>query len=261
MKNNFFGILPSIVRHHKSLKPNAKLIFSEIMACLDSNGVCTKPNIYFSKVFDITKTTASTCVSALRELGFISVIMEYEKGTNKLLNRYITPINLFNGVGIYDSDSHISYFKGVDVVNPLDNDADESNQPKRLLYNNNNIIKIYSVKKNKVILNRGINEKQKNALMKIVSHFYSRQSSRFSDLFIKKWDEDSSLINGSLNTLYDLIIKDKYDYEEIRDVLNWAVDDSFWGVKLIMLTSLRTMSANGMRKFANVRHQYKNFDK
>mgnify|MGYP006248671813 CR=1 FL=1 len=30
MKSSFFGIIPTVVRHNKELKPNAKLIFSGI---------------------------------------------------------------------------------------------------------------------------------------------------------------------------------------------------------------------------------------
>ena len=256
MKSSFFGIIPTVVRHNKELKANAKLIFSEIMACLDESGVCTKPNIYFSNVFDVSKTTVSTCISSLRELGFLSITMEYEINTNKLIKRYITPINLLNGVSFENENTPVNNFNGVSNDDPQNNDANKSSQLNALLYNNNNINKIYSDKKSKVILNRQINDKQKSALQIVVRNFYETQSKRYPDVISRSWYNNDDLVNGSLNTLYDLIDIDKFDYEVVRDVIKWAVDDNFWSQNLLSLRALRTKSSNGLTKFANVKLKY-----
>jgi hypothetical protein len=255
MQSSYFGLLPKQVRHHQLLKPNAKLIFAEIMACLEDNGVCIKKNAYFSRVFNVSKTTISTSISKLREFGFINVIMEYEKGTHKLIKRYITPLNLFNEVGNINSNAYTSNLNGGSDVFPLENDVNESTQLNSLLYNNNKINKIYSDKKNKVILNRSINSKQREALLKVVEGFYARQSVRFPYILS---DSRSDLINGSVNCLYELITIDKFDFDLIKDVINWAVDDEFWSQNLLSLRTLKNKSNNGMSKFANINHKYQN---
>jgi hypothetical protein len=73
-----------------------------------------------------------------------------------------------------------------------------------------------------------------------------------------EWHQDNDLTIGSVNTLYDLITKDSWDEKGVRDVIRWAIDDDFWSKNLLSLKTLRSKSANGMSKFANLHLKFNN---
>ena len=50
MKSGFYGLIPKVIRHHKELKSNTKLLYAEISACINEDGVCTE-KIYTFKRF------------------------------------------------------------------------------------------------------------------------------------------------------------------------------------------------------------------
>ena len=254
MKSGYYGFIPTYIRHHKDLKPSSKLLYSEIIACLEEDGVCIKRNIYFSNVLNISKDTASRCVAELRKNGYIHVIMEYEKGTNKFIKRYITPMQnslgvrkridepyMQNGLGVDESD------RGVPSETPMQN-------TQTLLYNND-IDKIYTngIKKDTPI-NTNINKSQAFALTGIVNMFLNKQQTRFPHLFKGKSKPD--LVNKSINTLYDLIKKDGINYDVVKDVLEWALDDKFWHSQVTSLHTLRHKATNGNLRFHNILTSY-----
>ena len=72
------------------------------------------------------------------------------------------------------------------------------------------------------------------------------------------WFDDSTLTVGSVNTLFDLITVDGWGEKEVRDVIRWSIDDSFWSSALLSLRTLRTKSNNGQTKFANLQIKYTN---
>ena len=250
----YFGMIPSEVRYNKELKPSHKLLYAEITACLGGDGVCTRSNLYFSKVLNMSKGTVSNYLNTLRKLGFINVTIENEEGTMKFLNRYIVPTYTSGRVGVEESNenTHTSDNVGVSDSSPLRDAQNSTSRNGTLLYNNNNINTIY--KKHQAMdtpLNKNINDEQKNALYKIVHNFYTVQKSIYPDM-IKNED-----VNGSINVLYDLIRIDGYQYESVRDSIQWAIEDPFWGSNLFSLKTLRNKSSNGLSKFQNLHHRYK----
>ena len=84
MKSGFYGIIPKTILHHKKLKATSKLIYAEIMACLEDDGSCIKRNIYFSNVLNIAKDTASRNIAELRDYGFIYVQIEQQTNYNRI---------------------------------------------------------------------------------------------------------------------------------------------------------------------------------
>ena len=66
MKSGFYGLMPRIIRQNKDLKPNSKVLYSEITATLDEDGVCTKTNSYFQNVLGFGKSAISNCLTELR---------------------------------------------------------------------------------------------------------------------------------------------------------------------------------------------------
>ena len=259
MKSAFYGLLPRIIRHNKNLKPNSKVLYSEITATLDEDGVCTKTNSYFQNVLGIGKSAISNCLTELREQGFIGVVIEMKENSQRFIKRYITPTpsSYMGRVKVNNEITHTTDLGGVESVAPLLNGKDYDRLEQTLLYNNNIITKVYT-KPNKrhTPINKNMNDEQKNALLKIVNEFYNTQQFRHPRMIESKWSDNLDIINGSLNVLYDLITIDKYDYESIRDVMKWAVDDKFWGSNILSLKLLRSKASNGFTKFQNLYHKY-----
>ena len=92
----------------------------------------------------------------------------------------------------------------------------------------------------------------------MVSDFYTHQRDRHPNIIKENWDKDVSLINCGINVLFQLIKIDGYTYDEIRDALNWGINDQFYSKVLISVNTLRTKSKNGLNRFQNLHHQYKN---
>jgi len=89
MKPNYYAILTSEVRYNQNLTPNAKLLYAEITALINMNGVCFASNSYFAKLYGKTKTTISKWVSELVKEGFIELSFTYKEGSKEIDNRYI----------------------------------------------------------------------------------------------------------------------------------------------------------------------------
>lgn len=89
MKPNYYAILTSEVRYNQNLTPNAKLLYAEITALINMNGVCFAGNSYFANLYGKTKTTISKWVSELVKEGFIELSFTYKEGSKEIDNRYI----------------------------------------------------------------------------------------------------------------------------------------------------------------------------
>lgn len=258
MKSAYYGVIPQPIRHHQGLKANSKLMYAEIMACLEDNGICIKRNIYFSKVLNITKETASKSITELRKYGLIEVSIEYENGTNKFIKRYITPCQNFHGVNNSSDNAYCQNNHGVKDSHEEGNGATPCENGQTLLYNNNNINKIYTNGSKSIEILDELNKKQVDYLKKIVYSFYTKKREQMPNIIKSNWVSDKNLINDSINTLYMIIKLDDYSEQIVRDVIKWAVDDSFWGNVLISLRGLRNKSKNGQSKFTNL---YVNYQK
>jgi len=258
MTSGYYGIIPKEVRYCKDINPNTKLVYSEITACLDNDGICTKTNAFFSRYLGLSKVTISKCITELRKNNFISVTMEYEDGTLKFIKRHIvpTPLNLRGEVTSDSENTHTLKLKEGEEDAPLKPSKTPINKRQMLLLHNNEINKVYTNKANFNTYDE-INEEQYKALNEIVIHFYTIQNERFPKMVRNGWDKDDSLVNGSINTLYDLIKKDGNSYEEVRDAINYATEDVFYSSKLLNLRVLRDKSENGYSKFENLQHKYK----
>tara|TARA_R100001224_G_scaffold63180_1_gene37808 strand:- start:7 stop:627 length:621 start_codon:yes stop_codon:yes gene_type:complete len=87
-KPNYFANIPAHVRY-SDITPNAKLLYAEITALLQMNGVCFASNKYFSTLYNKNKTTISRWISELKQKGFIKITYTYKDGTREIENRYI----------------------------------------------------------------------------------------------------------------------------------------------------------------------------
>lgn len=254
MNSGYFGILPLNIRNSKNLKPLSKLLYCEITANLEDDGTCIKRNIFFSKVMDITKVYVSRCLKELRENGFAHVQIEFEKGTNKFIKRYITPIPTGNGVNPITSHTYIPTGYGVGDGSTGEDVSSSSTTGKTLLHNNS-ISKLYIDKQAVItIINPSINNKQLIALKNVASNFLHKQKKRFPHLFEGK--DETDLLNKAINTLYDLIKLDNVNYNVVCDVLDYTLGDKFWHSQVTSLHTLRHKANNGNIKFHNILTSY-----
>lgn len=82
-KPNFWSVMPASVRYDNRLRPNAKILYSEITALSNKSGFCTATNEYFSELYNLSKTTVSQLISELSKHGYIKV--EIIRNDNKAI--------------------------------------------------------------------------------------------------------------------------------------------------------------------------------
>jgi len=91
-------------------------------------------------------------------------------------------------------------------------------------------------------------------LIKYSKEFLEKQQENYPNL-IKIITKDK-IITGA-KELGKLIRIDKYDFEEIKKVLDWAITDDFWSMNILSLASVRKKSKrNGQTKFVNIYSSY-----
>ena len=74
---SYYSIITADVRYDKRLKPNEKLLFSEITALSNKRGYCNASNNYLAQLYDVTTVTVSNWVNHLKDRGYIDVEMIY----------------------------------------------------------------------------------------------------------------------------------------------------------------------------------------
>lgn len=88
-KKGYYAVIPASVRYDVRLTPNAKLLYGELTALCNEKGYCWASNDYFAGLYEVSKTSVSKWVSALREGGYITIQLHYKEGTKHILHRYI----------------------------------------------------------------------------------------------------------------------------------------------------------------------------
>lgn len=87
---NYYSIIPANVRYDKDLTANSKLLYGEITALCNSEGICWAGNDYFAKLYNVSKETISRWISQLNKKKYINVKMFYKKDSKEIDKRIIT---------------------------------------------------------------------------------------------------------------------------------------------------------------------------
>ena len=113
-KPNYYSYIPAHVRY-ADITPNAKLLYAEITALLQMNGVCFASNNYFSKLYGKNKVTISRWVSELKRNGFIKISFTYKEGSKEIANRYIQIC--YEGINKNDKEVLTKMLKNNNTIN------------------------------------------------------------------------------------------------------------------------------------------------
>lgn len=90
---NYYAIIPANVRYDKELTPNAKLMYGEITALCNENGICWAENSYFANLYSVSEVSISKWINQLVKKGYIYSEIIFKEGTKQILNRYLTILN------------------------------------------------------------------------------------------------------------------------------------------------------------------------
>lgn len=82
-KPNYFAIIPANIRYDKDLKPNEKLLYSEITALTNKEGYCWATNKYFADLYNKTPETISRWISHLASKNYLKI--KYKKSNQRVL--------------------------------------------------------------------------------------------------------------------------------------------------------------------------------
>ncbi len=93
---NYYAIIPATIRYDKDLKPNEKLLYSEITALANKTGVCFATNNYFAQLYNVDKLTVSRWLKNLKDKKYIKIINDYQQQHGTTLKRAI----MINGTPI-----------------------------------------------------------------------------------------------------------------------------------------------------------------
>lgn len=86
---NYYAIIPANVRYDREITDKAKLLYGEIAALCNKNGVCTASNAYFASLYGVNATTISTLINSLVKRGYLESEIICKEGTKEIQNRYL----------------------------------------------------------------------------------------------------------------------------------------------------------------------------
>jgi hypothetical protein len=142
-KPNYYSYIPAHVRY-ADITPNAKLLYAEITALLQMNGVCFASNQYFSKLYGKNKVTISRWISELKRNGFIKISFTYKEGSKEIANRYIQIC--YEGINKNDKEVLTKLLKNNNTIN--NNNTTYSNKEVRFKKPTLDEVKNYCILRN-----------------------------------------------------------------------------------------------------------------
>lgn len=82
-QSNYYAVIPANVRYDKNLTANAKLLYGEISALAQKNGVCFATNEYFSKLYNLSERAISRLICSLKDKNYIKVEIDNSESNKK----------------------------------------------------------------------------------------------------------------------------------------------------------------------------------
>ncbi|UHR02939.1 helix-turn-helix domain-containing protein [Peptoniphilus sp. GNH] len=78
--------IPEQLLYDQNVIPNAKILYSEIIALSDKAGICSQTNSYFAELYKVSKRTISNWLYSLLSNGYIeSDVIRDSNGTSRYI--------------------------------------------------------------------------------------------------------------------------------------------------------------------------------
>lgn len=84
---SYYSVLPADVRYDERLRPNAKLLYSEITALSNREGYCYASNEWFAELYQVSCETISRWIRQLADYGHVTI--QYERSGAQVTKRKI----------------------------------------------------------------------------------------------------------------------------------------------------------------------------
>lgn len=88
-KPSYYAILTADVRYDNRLNSTEKLLYAEITALANKEGVCWARNQYFADLYNVTPVYISMMIKKLKKYGYIKTEMIYKNGSKAIQKRNI----------------------------------------------------------------------------------------------------------------------------------------------------------------------------
>ncbi|GAB1856837.1 hypothetical protein MHTCC0001_16730 [Flavobacteriaceae bacterium MHTCC 0001] len=128
-KPSYYSIIIAPVRYDKRLTPAAKILYAEITSLTNEHGFCHARNKYFQDLYQVSKQTINNWLLQLESYGYIKRHIYRKKGSQEILNRYIT---------IFDKPIQINLNRPIQEI-LTDNNTSINNKPNNTLKKNKNL--------------------------------------------------------------------------------------------------------------------------
>lgn len=221
---NYYAVIPAEVRYNKALTPNAKLLYGEITALANKEGVCTATNRYFAELYNVSLVSVSSWVSQLAKLGYIKVTLKRKKDSKEIEERVIK----------------ISYITHKKILNT----------PHKEILKDNIYINSSIYTNNNKHINKPNDNKELHFTPEVVKAF---------DYFLELFKGEKTLPRTNpqkekwLKTL--AFFEKHYTLADAYRAIKWARKDEFWSANVLSLPALIT-AKNGERKIDKILAKY-----
>jgi hypothetical protein len=93
---SYYAVIPATVRYDERLKLLSRMLYGEITALSNERGYCWASNAYFANLYNSSIRTIKSCISELRECGYITLELKYKENSKEVDQRIIRIANNFN---------------------------------------------------------------------------------------------------------------------------------------------------------------------
>lgn len=240
---SFYSIMPADVRYDKRLKPNEKIMYSEITALSNKYGYCTAGNAYFSDLYEVSKATVSRWISHLEECGYIVTELVYGEDGKTIKGRKIYMADAYKSAENEPIDEKINSPKDEEGHDPIDKKVNTPMTKKSIGYCQKGHDPIdKKVKDNNTSNNiTSINNTSINS-----GSIYTK-----SNIYTNMSDTDKAVLD-----CYCLFIKNQSGVDDRKDVLE-AIKIYGWDKVLYTLVILRDERKTKVSSFKYVESMLK----
>lgn len=239
---NYFAILPANVRYDKDLKPNAKLLYSEITSLCNEKGICWARNEYFAGLYDVSKETVSRWISQLKNKDYIKVVMFYKKNSKEIDKRIITinyncPVDENVNTPYCQNNHYVDTDKNImgycqNNQKPVDENVKENNKILINNINNNIYSQVINYLNKKTSKNFKSNTKKTQSLIqaRLKEGFTYEDFIRVIDTKTKEWKDDKYMSKflrpeTLFGTKFEGYLNEMATYNEKEQEQDLEIDD------------------------------------